>query len=132
MDIDVIINRTLVYGALTTLLAGVYFGSVILLQGIVRGFEPAADSALVVVAATLGSAALFQPLRQRLQDVVDRRFYRRKYDASRTLEAFSATLRNDVDLGRLTDELIELVQETMHPTHVSLWLRIPETKRDTD
>lgn len=132
MDIDVIINRTLVYGALTALLAGVYFGSVILLQGLVRSFEPAADSPLVVVAATLGSAALFQPLRQRLQEGVNRRFYRRKYDAARTLEAFSMTLRTDVDLGLLTDNLLDLVQETMQPAHVSLWLRDVPARRQPE
>ena len=123
LDIEVIVNRTLVYGALSALLAGVYFGSVILLQGIVRSFQVTGDSPLVVVVATLGSAALFQPLRRRLQAGVDRRFYRHKYDAAQTLAAFSRNVRDEVDLERLMRELVVVIDETMQPSHVSLWLR---------
>ena len=131
MDIDVVINRTIVYAALTAMLAAVYFGSVILLQAVVRGFEPTADSPLVIVAATLGSAALFRPLRHRLQHVVDRRFYRRKYDVALTLQAFSAKLQEPVDLERLSSDLVQIVEETMQPAHASLWLRPPPSNRDT-
>ncbi len=131
LDIDVVINRTMVYAALTALLAAVYFGVVILLQAIVRGIDPTADSPLVIVAATLGSAALFQPLRHRLQRVVDRRFYRRKYDAALTLQAFSAKLRDPVDLERLSTDLVRIVEETMQPAHASLWLKPPRSDHDT-
>jgi hypothetical protein len=120
-DIDIIINRTLVYGTLTGLLAVVYFGSVIGLQSLLHGFT--GGNQLAIVGSTLLIAALFQPLRHRIQNVIDRRFYRRKYDTARTLAAFSAVLRNEVDLDRLSEHLVEVVQETMQPTHVSLWLR---------
>ena len=121
-EIDVIINRTLVYGTLTAMVALVYFGSVVVLQGLFRALV-GQESNLAIVISTLLSAALFQPLRHRLQAVIDRRFYRRKYDAAHTLAAFSATLRDEVDLATLADELVRVVDETMQPDHVSLWLR---------
>ncbi len=126
-DIDVLINRTLVYTLLTVILALVYAGSVIALQAIVRELTgQVSQQPLVTVASTLVIAALFQPLRRRIQRVIDRRFYRRKYDAAQTLAAFSATLRNEVDLSRLSEHLLQVVQETMQPAHVSLWLRKPQ------
>ncbi len=123
-DIDIIINRTLVYGSLTLMLALVYFGGVTATQallGTLTGQEQLPQ--LVVVASTLLIAALFTPLRRRIQSFIDRRFYRRKYDARKTLEAFSAKLRNDTDLATLSDDLVGMVRETMQPAHVSLWLR---------
>jgi hypothetical protein len=124
--IDRLINRTLVYGTLTILLALVYFGLVIGLQSLVRLFTgQVSQFPVVVVASTLAIAALFQPLRHRLQTIIDRRFYRRKYDAAKTVEAFSATLRNEVDLSQLREHLLNVVQETMQPVHVSLWVRSP-------
>ncbi len=122
--IDTIINKALVYGSLTGLLAAVYAGLIIGLQALVRGLTNQ-DSSVAIVISTLVIAALFQPLRRRLQNLIDRRFYRRKYDAVRTLEAFSATLRNEVDLATLSEHLVAVVQETMQPAHVSLWLRQP-------
>jgi hypothetical protein len=124
-DIDCIINRTLVYGSLTALLAAVYLGSVVLLQYIFRALT-GQGSTFAVVASTLVIADLFNPLRRRIQSFIDRRFYRRKYDAAKTLEAFSAQLRDETNLDRLGDELMGVVQETMQPTHLSLWLR-PDT-----
>jgi hypothetical protein len=123
-DIDILINRTLVYGSLTALLALLYFGLVIGLQSLVRLFTgQVSQSPVVIVASTLALFALFQPLRRRLQKIIDRRFYRIKYDAAKTLVAFSATLRDEVDLSRLSEDLVAVVQETMQPAHISLWLR---------
>jgi hypothetical protein len=126
-DIDVIINRTLVYSFLTATLALVYIGLVIGLQFLLRGLTE--GNQLAIIGSTLIIAALFQPLRQRIQIVIDRRFYRHKYDATRTLEAFSATLRNELDLEQLSEQLTSVVEETMQPRHVSLWLRKPEQKK---
>ncbi len=129
-DIDLLINRTLVYGTLTLLLALIYFGCVFVLQNLVRGFTgQVGQSPLIIVGSTLAIAALFQPLRRRIQRTIDRRFYRQKYDAARTLATFSATLRNEVDLNQLREHLTTVVQETMQPTHVSLWLRPSEHER---
>ena len=122
--IDRIINRTLVYVLLTAVLALVYFGLVIVLQFLLRGLTgQVSNSPFVTVGSTLAIAALFQPARRSIQRVIDRRFYRRKYDAVKTVEAFSATLRNEVDINQLHKQLIAVVEETMQPCHVSLWLR---------
>src|SRR5207302_1259336 len=121
-DIDVLINRTLVYGTLTLSLALLYFGLIFVLQYLLRGLINQ-DNAIAIVVSTLAIATLFQPLRQRIQAIIDRRFYRRKYDAAKTLAAFSATLRNEVDLDQLRKDVVAVVEETMQPTFVSLWLR---------
>jgi hypothetical protein len=123
-DIDLVINRTLVYGVLTAVLALIYFGGVTATQAISRSLTGQEEQPqLVIVTSTLVIAALFNPLRRRIQAFIDRRFYRRKYDAAKTLEAFSAKLRDETDLDALTGELIGVVGETMQPAHVSLWLR---------
>jgi hypothetical protein len=120
-NIDFIINRTLVYGSLTAVLASLYFGGIVVLQLLFRALT-GEGSQLVVVASTLAIAALFNPLRRRIQGFIDRSFYRRKYDAVKTLEAFSTKLREETDLGALSDDLVGVVRETMQPSHVSLWL----------
>ena len=121
-DIDVLINRTLVYGSLTAMLVAVYFGAIVVLQRIFVGLT-GQESTLAVVVSTLVIAALFNPLRRRIQSFIDRRFYRRKYDARKTLEAFSSQLRDETDLEALNDDLVGIVRETMQPAHASLWLR---------
>lgn len=126
-DIDVIINRTLVYGSLTILLVGLYLGLILALQSLVEIVtgKLSQQQPLVVVISTLVIAALFQPLRHRLQNFIDHRFYRRKYDATKVIAAFSITLRQEVDLEQLQGQLLSVVQETMQPAHVSLWQRQP-------
>jgi hypothetical protein len=121
-DIDILINRTLVYGSLTILLAAAYFGGVVGLQYVFRALT-GQGSQLAIVISTLVIAALFNPLRRLIQAFIDRRFYRRKYDARKTLAAFSSKLRDETDLEALTDDLIGVVRETMQPAYASLWLR---------
>jgi hypothetical protein len=121
-EIDIIINRTLVYGSLTATLVAVYVGGVVSLQALLRLLS-GQESTLAVVASTLAIAALFSPLRRRVQAFVDRRFYRNKYDARKTLEAFSDKLRDETDLQTLSGDLVRVVTETMQPAHVSLWVR---------
>src|SRR5215203_2388890 len=126
-DIDRIINRTLVYGVLTGILALVYFGGVATSEAIFRALTGQEQQPqIAVVVSTLVIAALFTPLRRRIQRFIDRRFYRRKYDARKTLEAFSAKLRDETDLDALSDDLVGVVKETMQPSRISLWQR-PDT-----
>jgi hypothetical protein len=121
-EIDILINRTLVYGPLTATLVALYFGAIVLLQSVFVALT-GEQSTLAVVASTLLIAAMFTPLRRRIQSFIDRRFYRRKYDARKTLEAFSSKLRDETELEALSNELVGAVRETMQPTHISLWLR---------
>lgn len=120
-EIDRLINRALVYGLLSTLLIGVYIVLIVILQAALESFVSGSDPAVAV--STLGVAALFRPLRARVQETVDRRFYRRKYNATRTLDAFASRLRDEIELDALTDELRMIIHETLQPAHVSLWLR---------
>jgi uncharacterized membrane protein YhaH (DUF805 family) len=126
-EIDLIINRTLVYGLLTAMLVLFYFGSVTALQYLFSLLTGQGNT-LAIVASTLAIAALFNPLRRRIQGFIDRRFYRRTYDARKTLEAFGSRLRDETDLEKLCEDLGEVVDETMQPSHISLWLRFPSTK----
>jgi hypothetical protein len=122
-DIDIIINRALVYGVLTTLLASVYVAGVVGMGGLVRGLGGNSDNTLVVAATTLLVTGLFRPARARIQSFIDRRFYRHKYDAVKTVESFSARLRDEIDLDELCMDLVETVTSTMQPARVSVWLR---------
>jgi len=132
-EIDLLINRTLVYGSLTAMLALVYFGGVAATQALFRALTGQEQQPqLAIVVSTLVIAALFNPLRRRIQSFIDRRFYRRKYDAAQTLEAFSAKLRDETDLEALSNELVGVVRETMQPAHVSLWLRPDLPPRGTE
>jgi hypothetical protein len=126
-DIDVVINCTLVYSSLTISLVLVYAGSVVSLQYVFRTLT-GGGSQLVIVASTLMIAVLFNPLRHRMQEFIDQRFYCRKYDAAKTLEQFSSKLRDETDLNALSGDILAVVRETMQPEHVSLWLREPERK----
>jgi hypothetical protein len=128
-DIDVLINRTLVYGSLTAMLIGLYFGGIVVLQRLFV-VTTGGKSTLAVVASTLVIAALFNPLRRRTQAFIDRRFYRKKYDARQTLESFSAKLRDETDLDALSDDLVGVLKETMQPEHVTLWVRPDMGSRD--
>jgi hypothetical protein len=127
-EIDIIINRTLVYGSLTVTLVLVYFGSVVGLQYILRALT-GQESQLAIVGSTLTIAALFNPLHQRIQASIDRLFYRRKYDAAKTLDEFSSKLRDETDLDALNSDLVKVVRDTMQPQHVTLWLREPKEPR---
>jgi hypothetical protein len=127
-EIDILINRTLVYGSLTVMLIALYFGGIVVLQRVFVALT-GEKSTLAVVASTLLIAALFTPLRRRIQSFIDRRFYRRKYDARKTLEDFSVKLRDNTDLEALNEELVGVITETMQPAHVSLWLRPATTSR---
>jgi len=125
-DIDVVINRTLVYGGLTVILAAVYTAGVVGLGGAVRGLTGQASNSLVVAASTLAVAGMFRPARSRIQNFIDRRFYRAKYDATLTLETFNAKMRGEVDIDEISAELVKAVKNSLRPAHATLWLRGPE------
>lgn len=129
-DVDLLINRTLVYGSVTATLFAIYFVSVITVQALIEALTGIQqESPLAIVASTLLTAALFQPLRRRIQQGIDRRFYRRRYDAARTLERMASALRQEVDLQTLSEHLLQVVRDTMQPTHASLWLRPVERRK---
>jgi hypothetical protein len=128
-DVDVIINRTLVYGSLTAVLGAIYFGSVVILQALLRAVTGTTPSVVLVV-STLLIAVLFQPLRSRLQSGIDRRFYREKYDTAKVVDQFSASLQQQVELDEVTASLLQAVEQTMHPSQMSLWIRDPEHSAD--
>jgi hypothetical protein len=129
-DIDIIINRALVYGSLTATLVSLYFGGVVVTQTLFRALTGQQQQPqLAIVVSTLAIAALFNPLRHRIQSLIDRRFYRKKYDAARVLEAFSARLRDETDLNRLEGDVVAVVLETVQPKHASMWVR-PPTETD--
>jgi hypothetical protein len=128
-DIDVIIRKTLVYGGLTIALGFVFFGSVLALQQVFSRFTGTEDSPIIIVISTLAIAALFSPLRRRIQDFIDQRFYRQKYNAEQALEAFAETARNETDLEALTAKLVEVVSQTMQPEQVSLWMKSPNERK---
>jgi hypothetical protein len=127
-DIDIIIRRTLSYAVLTAVLGLVYFGGIVLLQNVVGGLFGSTESPLIIVISTLAIAALFNPLRARIQEFIDRRFFRSKYNAEKTLVDFAAVARDEVDMVRLSDSLLSVIEKTIQPEQISLWLR--ETKRD--
>jgi hypothetical protein len=128
-DVDVIINRTLVYGTLTAVLVVAYFGAVTVPQAVFQTYTDQRQlPQLAIVVSTLVIAALFNPLRRRIQSFIDRRFYRRKYDAARTLEAFAVRLRDETDLETINGDLIDVVRNTVQPTHASLWMQ-PDTAK---
>jgi hypothetical protein len=122
-DIDIIIRKTLIYGALTASLALVYAGSVIILQSIVRGLTGEGESPIAIVISTLAIASLFMPLRRRIQTLIDRRFYRHRYDAEQVLTAFSSAVRNEVDLSQLSSQFLDVVDQTIQPSNISLWMK---------
>ncbi len=128
-DIDVFINRALVYSTLTATLGLIYVGLILGLQFLLRGLIKQTND-IALVASTLAIVGLFQPLRRRIQTLIDRRFYRQKYDANKTLAAFSTVIRNEMDLNQLREHLVAVVQETMQPAHVSLWFCHPEPSRE--
>jgi hypothetical protein len=128
-DIDLLIRRTLQYTVLTALLALVYFGGITTLQAGLQALTGQTHSPLVTVLSTLGIAALFNPLRSRVQDFIARLFYRRRYDAERVLAVIASAVRDEIDVERLTDALISVVEETMQPEHISLWVRKPVMKK---
>jgi hypothetical protein len=130
-DIDLIIRRTLTYSCLTAALALVYFSTILLLQGVVNSL-PGANTPIITVASTLAVAALFSPLRRQIQNFIDRRFYRQKYNTDKVMAAFSTTLRDEVNLERLTNSILGVVDQTMQPSHLSLWMREPRNEREPD
>jgi hypothetical protein len=129
-DIDIVIRRTLVYGALTLTLGLMYIGCILISRALVAPYLGGSELAIVV--STLAIAALFNPLRRRIQTIIDRRFYRRKYDAAKVLAAFARTARDETDLERLTAELLHVLDQTMKPEFVGLWLPDPQARSETE